>query len=213
MDTHDAPADQVSGPPAVSRGRRRDRSLDAVILNATLAGVSDVGYDRMTMDDVAARAGVGKAAIYRRWGSKADLVAHAIAHWRREHGPSEVIDTGSLRRDIEALVQSVPQYSENDISTIKVILGVATAAVQDAALAAAIDDFVLSTPRQLLRLILDRAVTRGEISAGRDLSLLPDVVLGLNMVRMVSGRPVDRVFVRRVLDDVIIPLTGSHDPI
>jgi AcrR family transcriptional regulator len=193
----------------VSRGRRRNRSLDAVILNATLAGVADVGYDRMTMDDVAARAGVGKAAIYRRWGSKAELVAHAVAHWRREHGPYEAIDTGSLRTDIETLIQAVPQYSENDISTIKVILGVATAAVQDTVLAAAIDDFVLSTPRQLLRTILDRAVTRGEIAAGRDLSLLPDIVLGLNMVRMVSGRPIDRVFVRRVLEDVILPLAAA----
>jgi Tetracyclin repressor-like, C-terminal domain len=91
-----------------------------------------------------------------------------------------------------------------------VILGVATAAVQDAVLAAAIDDYVLSTPRQILRSILDRAVTRGEIPAGRDLSLLPDVVLGLNMVRMVSGRPVDRVFVRRVLEDVILPLTATR---
>lgn len=191
------------------RGRQRDRSLDAVILDAALAGVADVGYDRMTMDEVAARAGVGKAAIYRRWASKADVVAAAIAHWRREHGPGDPIDTGSLLGDIDALVQAVPRYSESDLGTIRVILGVATAAVQDAALAAAIDDFVLSVPRQILRSILERAVTRGEIPAGRDLSLVPDVALGLNMVRMVSGRPVDRAFVRRVLEDVVLPLAGA----
>jgi AcrR family transcriptional regulator len=210
MKSHRVPVNHASAAAAGPRGRRQDRALDVVILDAALAGVTDVGYDRMTMDDLAARAGVGKAAIYRRWTSKAEVVANAIAHWRREHGPGESIDTGSLRGDIEALVQAVPQYSENDISTIKVILGVATAAVQDAGLAAAIDDYVLSTPRQILRSILDRAVTRGEILAGRDLSLLPDVVLGLNMVRMVSGRPVDRVFVRRVLEDVILPLTATR---
>ena len=60
-----------------------NRSLDAPILAAALSGVAELGYDRMSMDDLAARAGVGKAAIYRRWSSKAEVVAEAIAHWRR----------------------------------------------------------------------------------------------------------------------------------
>ena len=51
---------------------RWDPTLEATILDATLAAVTELGYDRMTMDDLAARAGVGKAAIYRRWSSKGD---------------------------------------------------------------------------------------------------------------------------------------------
>ncbi|WP_264003514.1 TetR/AcrR family transcriptional regulator [Mycolicibacterium sphagni] len=199
-----------SSGPAVRQGRRQDRSLDATILDAALSGVAAVGYDRLTMDDVAGRAGVGKAAIYRRWASKAEVVANAIAQWRRARGPIGVPDTGSLRSDIEALIEALPAYDENDASTIRVVLGVATAAVQDATLAAAIDDFVLSVPRQVLGSILDRAVTRGEIPPDRDLSLLPDVVMGLNMVRMVSGRPVDQLFVRRVLEDIVLPLAGCR---
>jgi AcrR family transcriptional regulator len=186
--------------------------LDAAILDATLAGVAEVGYDRLSMDDVASRAGVGKAAIYRRWPSKAVVVADAIAHWRRRMGPVEPPNTGSLRSDIEALVAAVPELDDADTHMIRVVVGVATAAMHSPVLAAALDDLVLSTPRQVVRAVLDHAVARGEIPAGRDLSLIPDVALGLNVLRVITGRPIDRVYVRRVLEDVILPLAGTPAP-
>jgi AcrR family transcriptional regulator len=200
------------GPQRRRPGRNRarfDRSLDGAILDAALAGLAEHGYDRMSMDDVASRAGVGKAAIYRRWTSKADMVADAIAHWRRGRGPGAPPDTGTLRGDIEALASAVPDYSEADLGTIKVIVGVATAATHDPVLAAALDDLVLSTPRQIVRSVLDRAVARGDIPTGRDLSLVPDTAVGLNILRVITGRPLDRVFVRRVLEDVLLPLATA----
>ena len=194
--------------PARSK-RRLDRSLDTAILDATLAGVAEQGYDRLSMDDIASRAGVGKAAIYRRWPSKAVVVADAIAHWRRRLGPAEPPNTGSLHGDIEALVAAVPDLNDTELSMIHVIVGVATAAMHNPVLAAALDDLVLAIPRQVVRTVLDHAVNRGEIPAGRDLSLIPDVALGLNVLRLMTGRPIDRVYVRRVLEDVILPLTGA----
>jgi AcrR family transcriptional regulator len=191
------------------RAGRWDASLEGAILDAALAAVAELGYDRLTMDDLASRAGVGKAAIYRRWSSKAVVVAEAIAHWRRGRGPEQPPDTGTLRGDLDALVSAVPDYSETDVNTIKVIVGVATAAMHDAVLAAALDDLVLATPRHVLGSVLDRAVRRGEIPFGRDLTLVPDVALGLNVVRMITGKPVDRLFVRRVLEDVILPLATA----
>ncbi|GAA2414616.1 TetR/AcrR family transcriptional regulator [Mycolicibacterium llatzerense] len=188
---------------------RWDPTLEATILDATLAAVTELGYDRMTMDDLATRAGVGKAAIYRRWSSKGEVVAQAIAHWRRSLGTPPAPDTGSLRGDLDALVDAVPDYDAKDIDTIRVVVGVATAAMRDPVLSAALDDLVLSVPRQVLRSILDRAVARGEISTARDLTLLPDAVLGLNILRMISGRPIDRIYVRRVLDDVVLPLATA----
>jgi AcrR family transcriptional regulator len=188
---------------------RLDRSLDAAILDATLAGVAEVGYDRLSMDDVASRAGVGKAAIYRRWPSKAVVVADAIAHWRRRLGPVEPPNSGSLRGDIDALVAATPDLDDADSHMIRVVVGVATAAMHNPVLAAALDDLVLSTPRQVVRAVLDQAVARGEIPAGRDLSLIPDVALGLNVLRVITGRPIDRVYVRRVLEDVLLPLAGA----
>jgi AcrR family transcriptional regulator len=191
---------------------RLDRSLDPAILEAALAVVAELGYDRMTMDHIASRSGVGKAAIYRRWNSKPAVVADAIAHWRRGHAPVEPPDTGSLRGDVDALIAAVPDLDETDVNAVKVIVGVATAAMHDAVLAAALDDLVLSTPRRMIRVVLDRAVARGEIPAGRDLSLVPDVALGLNVLRVVTGRPIDRVFVRRVLEDVLLPLATAAAP-
>jgi AcrR family transcriptional regulator len=200
---------------ASSRSRspgRLDRSLDVAILDATLAGVAEVGYDRLSMDDVASRAGVGKAAIYRRWPSKEVVVADAIAHWRRRLGPIEPPNTGSLRGDIDALVAATPDLNDADTHMIRVVVGVATAAMHNPVLAAALDDLVLSTPRQVVRAVLDHAVARGDIPAGRDLSLIPDVALGLNVVRVITGRPIDRVYVRRMLEDVILPMAGGPTP-
>jgi AcrR family transcriptional regulator len=192
---------------------RLDRSLDGAILDAVLVGLAERGYDQMSMDDVASRARVGKAAIYRRWPSKAAVVADAIAHWRRGLGSVQPPNTGSLRGDIDALAAAVPEMDETEVGMMKVVIGVATAATNDPVLAAALDELVLSQPRRMINVVLDNAVARGEIPAGRDLALIADAALGLNILRAITGRPIDRVFVRRVLEDVILPLatapTGS----
>jgi AcrR family transcriptional regulator len=204
-----AGGDRAARPPRRSLGKnpgRFDPSLDAIILEAALAAMGERGYDRMTMDDVASRAGVGKAAIYRRWSSKATVVAEAIAHWRRGRAPAAPPNTGTLRGDLNALVAAVPEVDEAGSSMIRVILGVATAAVHDPVLSAALDDLVLSIPRQIVRTVLDQAVARGEIPADRDTSLIPDALLGLNVLRVLTGRPIDRVYVRRVLDQLLLPL-------
>lgn len=207
-------ADPMRDDGAPSRGRRAagrnprrlDPSLDGAILEAALRTVAERGYDRMSMDDVAARARVGKAAIYRRWSSKAAVVAEAIAHWRRGHTTVTAPNTGSLRGDVDALVAAVPDVGDDSSSTVRVILGVATAAVHDPVLAAALDDLVLSIPRRIVRVVLDQAVARGEIAADRDTTLIPDALLGLNVMRLMTGRPIDRVYVRRALDQLLLPL-------
>jgi len=188
---------------------RFDRSLDGAILSAVLEGLAERGYDRMSMDDVATRARVGKAAIYRRWPSKAVVVADAIAHWRRGLGSVQPPNTGSLRGDIDALAVAVPDLNEAEVGTMKVVIGVATAATHDPVLAAALDELVLSQPRRMIGVVLDNAVARGEIPAVRDLALIGDAALGLNILRAITGRPIDRVFIRRVLEDLILPLATA----
>ena len=185
---------------------RFDRSLDPAILEAALAALAEHGYDQMSMDDVASRAGVGKAAIYRRWPSKAAVVAEAIAHWRRGVASVQPPNTGSLRGDIAALEAAVPDLDADQVAIVKVVIGVAAAATRDPVLAAALDDLVLSQPRRMIGVVLDQAVARGEIPPGRDLALLPDAALGLHLLRAITGRPLDRIFARRVLEDVILPL-------
>jgi AcrR family transcriptional regulator len=202
-------------PGADAKGRRGrapgqlDRTLDPAILDAALNALSEHGYDRTSMDDVASRAGVGKAAIYRRWSSKETMVAEAIAHWRRQLGSVQPPNTGSLRGDVEAIIAAAPELDENDLDIMYVVIGVATAACRSPRLAAALDDLVLSVPRRTMRIVLDQASARGEISADRDLSLIPDALMGVNFLRIMTGRPVDRVFVRRALEDIVLPLATS----
>ena len=215
------PRDAVNGSDGDVRGgqrkvgagpRRLDPSRDAAILRAALEGLAELGYDRLSMDDIAARAHVGKAAIYRRWPSKTAVVVGSIVWWREQMGTVDLPDTGSLRGDVEALVAAVPAFDDGDRSMIGVVLGVATAAMHDRALADALDEHVLARPRQVLAAVLDRAVARGEIPAGRDLTLVPDILLGMNALRLVTGQAIDRAFVRRVFDDVLLPLVTAPVP-
>ena len=120
------------------------------------------------------------------------MVAAAIGWWRAQLATSEVPDTGTLRGDIEALIVMVPDFGDAERQTISVILGAATAASRDPALAAALDEHVLGRSREVLGCVLARAVARGEIPPGRDLTLVPDVLLGLNALRLVTGRPAGR---------------------
>src|SRR5262245_29903721 len=83
------------------RGRPRDPSRDQAIIDASIDLLVSEGYDRLTMEGVAAAAGVGKATVYRRWGSKAELVIDAMATLK----PAiDTIDTGSLDGDLELMI-------------------------------------------------------------------------------------------------------------
>jgi AcrR family transcriptional regulator len=86
------------------RGRKRDHSRDAETIDAALEVLAEVGYAGLTMDAVAARAKAGKATVYRRWPSKAELVVEAITRMNRTQVDLEQpLDTGTLRGDLLGL--------------------------------------------------------------------------------------------------------------
>src|SRR5436190_19214651 len=87
------------------RGRPRDRGVDEAILAAAVDLLAEIGFARLTMEQVAARAGVGKASLYLRWPNKVALVAEAIQH--RSAVEPEVPETGSLRDDMLAFLRSL----------------------------------------------------------------------------------------------------------
>src|SRR5690242_21796930 len=90
-------------PDIPARGRPRDPQRRQAILDAAMALIAEVGYDRASVDAIAARAGVSKPTLYRRWPhGKPELVADAVRHARDKAGPTP--DTGSLRGDLLALV-------------------------------------------------------------------------------------------------------------
>jgi AcrR family transcriptional regulator len=166
------------------------------------------------MDDIAARAGVGKAAIYRRWSSKAALIADTLVYWRPDLVTNEAPGTGSLAGDLDAVVERVGR-NENDLITTDLVLRVALEAVRDPELASALDGLMLSRGKRLFSTILAQAAARGEISADRDWSLVADVVLAMGLLEVVRGQSVDAKFVRQVIDTLVLPAvqtppTGAH---
>ena len=93
-------------------GRRRDPSRDEAILAATLATFAEEGYAGVSIEGVAARAGVGKATIYRRCASKAQLVVEAVrvGACLNDHLP----DTGDLRSDLASMLRAMVQRLRSD---------------------------------------------------------------------------------------------------
>jgi AcrR family transcriptional regulator len=196
-----------------ARGRPSDPTREAAILQAALEGLAEHGYDRLTMDEIAARAHAGKGALYRRWSSKAALVVDAAVAWRSSRGPIAIPDTGSVRGDLDGALAAMRELDDRDQPVLGIVLGLVTAAQRDPELAKLIDSKLLEVPRRALREVFDRGVKRGEIPPDRDLSLIPDVILGLNFVRSVTGKPLDLHFVRRVFDGVVLPLAlGRNAP-
>lgn len=187
---------------------RLDRSRDSAILNAALAALTENGYDATNMDDIAARAGVGKAAIYRRWLSKAALITDVLLYWRPDLRTDDVADTGSLAGDIEALIERVAR-NDNSLITNDLVLRVALEAIHDPQLAAALGDLILLKGTPIISTILVRAAGRGEIAADRDWSLVADVLTAMSLLRALNGKCVDADFIRQVIDTLVLPALST----
>ena len=112
-----------------SQGRPRSTQSHQAILQATLALLAEVGFERMSIDAIATRAGVGKTTIYRRYKSKEELVADAIESLRED---VIIPDTGSFWGDIEALIQSAAQITLSPLGrqTVAMIISSATSSPQ-----------------------------------------------------------------------------------
>jgi AcrR family transcriptional regulator len=190
---------------------RLDRSRDPAILNAALAALTEHGYDATNMNDIAARAGVGKAAIYRRWSSKAALITDVLVHWRPDLLSDDAPDTGSLTGDFDALVERAAR-NDDDLISNDLVLRVALEAAHDPELATALDNLMLHKGRRVVSAVLRQAAARGEVSADRDWSLVADVVTAMGLMRVIGGQTVDAKFVRQVIDALVLPAVRAPDP-
>jgi AcrR family transcriptional regulator len=192
-------------------GRRRDDSRDPEILNAALEVLAETGYERMTMDAVAARAKAGKATLYRRWPSKAQLVVDAVACTGSADKPLIPADTGSLRGDLLAL--SAGDAGAVDARQVQLMTGLISVLPLDADLAAIVRERLVEPRRLRLRTVFERAVARGEIPPERDLDALSLVVPAMVFHRLVIlNEPVDLSFIASLLEQIILPLATAPMP-
>ncbi|GIG21653.1 hypothetical protein Cch01nite_23770 [Cellulomonas chitinilytica] len=199
----DASATALADVPARRPGRRRDDTKDDAILEAARELLAERGFDGMTMDAVAERAGAGKATLYRRWPSKVLLTVDAIVC-----GPGarmtidDVPDTGTLRGDLLAVRFGRRRDDDNALMSglMPVIKG-------DPQLATVFHEQFVRTRVVLMRALLERARLRGELRADVDLDMVATVPPAMISYRkVIEGGYVDEEFVVRMIDSVILPL-------
>jgi AcrR family transcriptional regulator len=191
----------LSSTPA--RGRPRDPLRRQAILEAALALIAELGYDRTTIDAIALRAGVSKPTLYRRWPhGKAELVADAIRERRADTRPTP--DTGSLRGDLLALVAIQTGQLLEDVH---LACGLLTQMRTSPELAAVMQDHVIAEERGRFTDVLARAVARGELTCARVSPLFADIAGAIVFARVtITGEPVGRAFSEELVDHVLLPI-------
>ncbi|MFF5500472.1 TetR/AcrR family transcriptional regulator [Streptomyces roseolus] len=189
-------------PRSTRTGRPRSTEADEAILEATRAALVELGWSKLTMGDVAVRAGVAKTTLYRRWANKSELVVDAVAVLFDE---LELPDLGSLPADIAHVVHQFAALLERP-ETKTALMAVVAESTRDAPLRERIRASIVERQK---RLVLDgrrRAQERGELPAERDPAtvdaiddLIFDVVAGAVVHRaLVSAEPVDGQWVARL---------------
>jgi AcrR family transcriptional regulator len=181
-------------------GRPREARADRAILSAALGLMAERGVPELRMDDVAARAGVGKAAIYRRYRSKDELVAAAVAALVSEIA---VPDTGSTRGDLLALMRDAVEVYSDSVAA-GAMPSLVEAMSRSPELARAVRDDFLEGRRAALREVLERGVERCDLRADLDVELALDVLGGPLFYRLlVTGGPIDERLATGVVDLIL----------
>jgi AcrR family transcriptional regulator len=194
------------GSGGVARGRPRSEQADRAILAAAVGLLDERGLAGMSIEEVAARAGVSKATIYRRWPSKGLLALDAFVSRFREMQPQP--DTGTLRGDLIAALRTwVHAVTATPMG--RMLTGLIAEAQHDESLRAAWRDRVIEPLRQQHRVLLDRAVSRGELAPGVDHEVVLDLFFGAAQHRLLLGHlPLSPEFIEREVDTILNGVTA-----
>jgi AcrR family transcriptional regulator len=192
------------------RQRRRGDQLEAALLDAAWDELVEVGFARLTMESVAARARTGVAVLYRRWPGKDALTMAAIAHYGAKH-PVEIPDTGSLRGDMLALLGGVndTRYS----FTVVVTAAFSGLLTSTGLTPAEVRARLLGDRPMWSDQIFRRAHDRGEMDLGKT----PGAVLALpfDLMRhdlLMTLKPVPPERLAAIVDDLFLPLVAACRP-
>jgi len=186
-------------------GRPLDASRDVALRHAALSLLAEIGYDRLTIDSVAARAHASKTTIYRRWSGKAELIVDALNGLK---GSRPAPDTGSLRGDLEAIAHG--SGSTDNRFDAQLMIGLITALARDAELRQVVRQRLIDPGHSDLMAVFQRAVGRGEIPEDRNLDILVTLFPALMIHHLLtSGEMPEASFAEQVMDDVILPLATA----
>lgn len=176
-------------------GTRVLESREQSILDATLTLLGERGYSRLTMDEIAQRARVGKATIYRTWPSKLPLVIDSV----RGAGDAELgaPDTGSLDGDIFALLENFVEALQSPLG--QALVRLLADAAPDPELRHVVYDELIRRRQVTLRVILERAIARHEIHENVDIDMVLELGSAAILHRLIiSDEPLDVAYGARV---------------
>jgi AcrR family transcriptional regulator len=180
-------------------GGRSSRVRTAAI-SAALAELAENGYAGLSLERIARRAGVNKTSLYRRWGTREQLVLEAMLERAGEH--VSVPDTGSLRDDLLALAGSAAANASTP-EVAAMARAVAAESPRDGRLAAASKRF-WAERLALDGVIVERAIERGEVRRGIEPSEVIEAVIGpIHLRLLLTHEPVDAGFIERIVDTVV----------
>ncbi|MFF2859771.1 TetR/AcrR family transcriptional regulator [Streptomyces rubiginosohelvolus] len=201
-------------PKATRTGRPRSTAADAAILEATRASLVDLGWSKLTMSDVATRAGVAKTTLYRRWAGKNELVVDAVAVLFDE---LELPDRGSLAADVQGVVLQFAALLERPEARTA-LMAVVAESTRDDSLRHRIRSAIVDRQKRLVLLGRERAQARGELryeddasAAARNADLIFDVIAGAVVHRtLVSAEPVDTAWASGFTSLLLLGLAGAQ---
>ncbi|MFD5204805.1 TetR/AcrR family transcriptional regulator [Streptomyces sp. NPDC058375] len=201
-------------PRASRTGRPRSIAADAAILEATRASLVDLGWSKLTMGDVAIRAGVAKTTLYRRWAGKNELVVDAVAVLFDE---LELPDRGSLAADVQGVVLQFAALLERPEARTA-LMAVVAESTRDDSLRHRIRSAIVDRQKRLVLQGRERAQARGELryeddasAAARNADLIFDVIAGAVVHRtLVSAEPVDAEWASGFTSLLLLGLAGAQ---
>jgi AcrR family transcriptional regulator len=188
-------------PPEADRrpGRPRDARADAAILEAAVGVLADKGPGGFTVDEVAARAGCGKATVYRRWPSRSALLLDT-AHRMGLEPP--IVDTGSLRGDLIELLRTLGTKMR-ETPAGRILPGVIAEASVNPEMRDVLRGFIRDR-RVRPRVVVERAIARGELPPDTDVELLVDMLGGTVIYReLIAQAPTDDAVVTAMVDRLL----------
>lgn len=182
--------------------RRRGDTLEHAIFAAVFDQLATVGYGELTMEGVAAAARTGKAALYRRWSNREELVIDAIDHMlpTLDHPP----DTGSVRADITELLRRMSRSINGPTGcALQTLMGRVD---RDRDFMRVVHQRVIGPRRQMMLDALRRGIERGEVRPGAATQLVAEVGPALVVYRYLTQGPVGPRLIEAILDEVLMPL-------
>jgi AcrR family transcriptional regulator len=190
-------------------GRARNEEVRQAILQSTLALLMSPEAGTVTIDAIAARAGVGKQTIYRWWSTKSALVIEALSDSARDRVPD--IDSGDLRRDLEHfLTRTFRVVGSRPVTTA--LRAMMADALHDPQAADVLREYT-ARRRAALQAILARAAERGELSADADAAIAVEQTFGFLWYRLLLGHaPLTRKAAINITEGLLRQLGALSNP-